>query len=142
MKKTPKVITLSLMLLFLLSLQHVPASAADVTPSIRNESVGNAPKIGVGPIYFATCPASYSCFWTGLNETGDRWVAPSCGPWALGSVFNNNVESVRNGGGGTVHLYDAADSTNSYLRSVVNNGAPVNLESAYRNKASSIRIDC
>jgi hypothetical protein len=92
---------------------------------------------------FADCPSGYGCFWIGLNGIGSRWDAPWCGVWSFEYLWlDDNVESVRNRGGGTIHLYDAHDSTNGYMRSVVNNGEGVNLESGHRNRAGSIRIDC
>ncbi len=127
------------------------AAPADEKPVVlvneKGESVRSVPVHAgdIGVMAFSSCPSSYSCFWTATDGGGTRWDAPSCtqgGYWQLeGTSLNNNIESVRNRGGGTVHLYD--DNQGSvYLRSIVNNGAGVNLSSSHRNRTTTIRIDC
>jgi hypothetical protein len=105
-----------------------PAAPAAAAPS------------GPVPQSFSDCPPGYGCFWTGASGTGIRWVAPSCGIWVFSGPLNNAIDSVRNRGGGTVHLYDGADARTGYITSVRNNGVGVNLP--YRDRVSSIRIDC
>ncbi|MGV9380381.1 peptidase inhibitor family I36 protein [Nonomuraea sp. NPDC003707] len=131
-----------------------PSSAttpADEKPVVlvneKGESVLSVPVRAseVGILAFSDCPSSYSCYWTGTGGSGSRWDAPSCsagGYWQLeGTSFNNNIESVRNRGGGTVHLYDDNRGT-VYLTSIVNNGAGVTLATNIRNRTTTIRIDC
>ncbi|MEV0385735.1 peptidase inhibitor family I36 protein [Nonomuraea sp. NPDC050643] len=101
---------------------------------------------GAGLLAFGDCPSGYGCFWTGTNGGGSRWDAPHCSvggfPFNLsGHWLDNNIESVRNRGGGTIHLYSDYYG-NDYMTSIVNNGQGVNLHSHHRNQASSIRIDC
>jgi hypothetical protein len=112
-----------------------------LAPAIALASISLATPASSAPLAF-DCPGGYSCYWTGSGGTGTQWNAPSCGPWTFaGTVWDNNLGSVQNRGGGTVHLYDSADATSNYLGSVVNNGAGVNL-GALGAKVSSIRIDC
>jgi hypothetical protein len=118
-------------------------SAVAVGLLVTAAPVAAAPPTGPVTQAFADCPAGYGCFWNYTNGGGFRWEAPSCGIWRLGgSALDNFFDSVRNRGGGTVHLYDAPDAVNGYLMSVRNNGVGVNLPTNYRNKVSSLRIDC
>ncbi|WP_043637300.1 peptidase inhibitor family I36 protein [Nonomuraea candida] len=126
------------------------SSAADqpiVLVNEKGESIRVVPVRAseVGVLAFSDCPNGYGCFWAGLNGSGSRWDAPQCtggGYYNLsGSWLDNNIESVRNRGGGTIHLYYNS-TANDYMRSIENNGVGVNLSDGHRNQASSIRIDC
>lgn len=133
---------LSLALVFS-SFHAAHASASDPVALAKAQGFNVIFESEVTPLAFADCTASYSCYWTNLDGQGTRWEAPGCGTYTnLSGWLNNNFESVRNRGGGTIHLYDASDALNGYMRSIVNNGANVNLESSYRNKTSSLRVDC
>lgn len=94
------------------------------------------------PASAASCTISYSCYYTGTNASGSEWKAASCGGWNLsGTTWNNNIESVRIGGGGWVHLYDNTDLT-GHLISYPNDYVIKNLPTTLRNRASSVYIEC
>ncbi|MER5643414.1 peptidase inhibitor family I36 protein [Streptosporangium sp. NPDC002524] len=95
----------------------------------------------VGPFAFSDCPAGSACFWTSDNGGGSMWRAPSCGFFVLGSSYNNNIESVRNRGGGSAILWNNNNGT-SRIREIYNNSLNVELTEAQDNKTSSITILC
>ncbi|MGJ6969014.1 peptidase inhibitor family I36 protein [Streptosporangium sp. G11] len=95
----------------------------------------------VGPLAFDDCPAGRACLWTGDNATGTRWDAPSCGRFRLSSVNNNNFESVRNRGGGSVILYNGERYTER-IREIYNNSLPIELTEAQDNRTSSLEVLC
>jgi hypothetical protein len=125
-------------------------SAAEATTPVDPAQIESAAKAlqpvyltDVGPLAFSDCPVHYSCYWEGKNGGGRRWDAPSCGAWQFsGFWLDNNLESVRNRGNGVVHLYIDYSARYEYLRSVVNDGANVNLAREHSNNVSSIRIVC
>ncbi|MBP2327064.1 hypothetical protein JOF56_007449 [Kibdelosporangium banguiense] len=94
---------------------------------------------------WSDCWPSYSCMWTGLNGGGSLMMPAHCGTFLerdLPPGFNNNIESIKNQGGGTIRLFDNASATGTPLATYYNNGVNHNLTAAARNKTSSLRIDC
>ncbi|GAA1654524.1 peptidase inhibitor family I36 protein [Actinoplanes couchii] len=55
------------------------------------------------------CPSGYSCYWTGLNGTGQRWVAPTCGTHYLNEPFKDNIYSAKNGGSDLAIMYQLSN---------------------------------
>ncbi|WP_179278901.1 peptidase inhibitor family I36 protein [Actinomadura mexicana] len=54
------------------------------------------------------CDPGFSCYYTGLDGTGSRWRAPSCGWFTLeGSFLQNNLYSIHNLGNGRVDVYNS-----------------------------------
>ncbi|MGJ6969013.1 peptidase inhibitor family I36 protein [Streptosporangium sp. G11] len=95
----------------------------------------------VGPLAFDDCPAGRACLWTGDNATGTRWDAPSCGDFKFDSRYNNNIESARNRGGGSVILYDGSQF-NYRIREIYNNSLPIELTEAQDNRATTVTVLC
>ncbi|MFI6236894.1 peptidase inhibitor family I36 protein [Micromonospora sp. NPDC050784] len=120
-----------------------PASAAPADARSHTATSSGLTEVGFGTQAWSDCPAGYACLWTGLNATGTMYVPASCGTFLnLPSGVNNNIESAKNRGGGTVRLFDNGSGTGTPLQSIWNNSANVNLATSARNKASSLRIDC
>jgi hypothetical protein len=100
---------------------------------------------GFGAAAWSDCPAGHSCMWANTNGGGTLWVPASCGTYLqsdLPAAFNNNVESIKNQGGGTIRLFDNGSATGTALATYYNNGVNHNLTTANRNRTSSFRIDC
>jgi hypothetical protein len=63
------------------------------------------PATEVSPLAWSDCPASYSCYYAGLDGAGKPWLAPACGA-DYGTTFW--IRSVYNRGGNTVYVHDAS----------------------------------
>jgi peptidase inhibitor family I36 len=117
----------------------IPAASAASPGPVRVLQAISASEVGI--LAFSDCPAGRSCFWTGDNATGSRWDAPSCGIFVLSSAYNNNIESVRNRGGGDAVLWNNGNQTDR-IRTIFNNGANVELTESQDNSTSAITVLC
>ena len=53
------------------------------------------------------CQAGYSCYYTGLNGGGDRWMATRCGAIDLREFgLQDRIFSIHNRGSGVAQLYN------------------------------------
>ncbi|MCG5463360.1 peptidase inhibitor family I36 protein [Micromonospora sp. NPDC053740] len=127
----------------LVPLAGSPASAASADARPQTATSSGLTAVDFGTQAWGDCPAGYACLWTGLNATGTMYILARCEPnLAMPSGMNNNIESVRNRGGGTMRLFDNASGTGTPLQSIWNNSKNVNLATSARNRASSLRVDC
>ncbi|MFI9379691.1 peptidase inhibitor family I36 protein [Kutzneria sp. NPDC052558] len=83
-----------------------PATAEPTTSSTPAATAGQS----VSPQDWDACVAGYSCYYSGYNGTGSRWLAPHCGGYG---PFPG-LKSVRNRGHGDIYLY-AYDGAEYYV---------------------------
>ena len=115
-----------------LALSAAPAAAStDPQPTVARATVtaANELKVLTAERVAAAwdCEAGYSCYYTGLDGTGYRWRAPSCGWWDLsGTPLQNNLYSIHNLGNGRAEVFNWIGGDLYELKGWVDPGLPGN----------------